>query len=139
MRKLFGGLAAAAMLAGALALAPPAQAAAPPAAPTYTPPPIAFGQCTNPTLQRFGAECGMLTVPLDYTNPGGQTIQLAVSRIKHKTPDRPTRAITLVNPGGPGGSGLIYSVFQRFVPNDAGLPYDWIGFDPRGVGAASPR
>ena len=44
----------------------------------------------------------------------------------------------LVNPGGPGGSGLIYSVLGAFVPGDVGSTYDWIGFDPRGVGDSVP-
>jgi pimeloyl-ACP methyl ester carboxylesterase len=41
----------------------------------------------------------------------------------------------LVNPGG---SGLVYSILGQFVPNGAGNTYDWIGFDPRGVGASRP-
>ncbi|RPI11382.1 MAG: alpha/beta fold hydrolase [Actinobacteria bacterium] len=44
----------------------------------------------------------------------------------------------LVNPGGPGGSGLIYSVLGAFVPGAVGASYDWIGFDPRGVGDSVP-
>ena len=44
----------------------------------------------------------------------------------------------LVNPGGPGGSGLTLSVLGEFVPKEAGLAYDWIGFDPRGVGSSTP-
>lgn len=144
MRKIFGGLATAALLLGGLAVTPAAQAATPtvrPAAraagtPAYTPPPISFGACTNPTLVRAGAECGMLIVPMDYANPGGTKIQLAVSRIKHST--TPYQGVMLVNPGGPGGSGLIYPVLRRYVPNDAGLSYDWIGFDPRGVGDSQP-
>jgi pimeloyl-ACP methyl ester carboxylesterase len=41
----------------------------------------------------------------------------------------------LVNPGG---SGLVYAILGQFVPNGAGNTYDWIGFDPRGVGASRP-
>ena len=80
----------------------------------------------------------MLVVPLDYARPTGEKIKLAVSRLKHTTPDSQYQGITLVNPGGPGGSGLVYSVFQQFIPNDAGLSYGWIGFDPRGVGSSQP-
>jgi pimeloyl-ACP methyl ester carboxylesterase len=43
-----------------------------------------------------------------------------------------------VNPGGPGGSGLIYAILGQFVPKHAGDTYDWIGFDPRGVGSSKP-
>ncbi|MEO8828263.1 alpha/beta fold hydrolase [Lapillicoccus sp.] len=146
MRRLSSVVAAAGLLAGSvaggLALAPSAQAtatvAAQPAAPAYTPPPIAWGACTNPTLVRFGAECGMVTVPLDYAKPGGTKIKLAVSRLKHTTPDSQYQGITLVNPGGPGGSGIIYSIFRDIVPNGGGQSYDWIGFDPRGVGSSQP-
>jgi len=137
MRRLLGGLTAAALLVGGLATAPPAQAVARSAgAPAYAPPPITFGPCTNPTLQRAGAECGLLTVPLDYADPGAAKIKIAVSRIRHST--TPYQGVMLVNPGGPGGSGLIFPVLRRSVPDQAGLSYDWIGFDPRGVGDSQP-
>jgi pimeloyl-ACP methyl ester carboxylesterase len=141
MKRLLSILAAAGILSG-LAIAPPAQSALPDgsrrASAEYTPPPVAWGPCSDPDLQRFGAECGMLTVPLDYSNPQGEKIKLALSRLKHTTPDSQYQGVTLVNPGGPGGSGLIFSIFQQFIPHDAGLSYDWIGFDPRGVGSSEP-
>jgi pimeloyl-ACP methyl ester carboxylesterase len=80
----------------------------------------------------------MLSVPLDYSRPNGEKIQIAVSRVLHTVPDDQYQGIMLVNPGGPGGSGLIYSVLGAFVPNDVGASYDWIGFDPRGVGSSVP-
>jgi pimeloyl-ACP methyl ester carboxylesterase len=107
--------------------------------PGYTPPPIAWGPCANATLKTAGAECGFVIVPLDYARPGGTKIKIAVSRLKHKSPAADYQGVMLVNPGGPGGSGLIYSVLQPRIPGNAGLDYDWIGFDPRGVGASVPK
>jgi pimeloyl-ACP methyl ester carboxylesterase len=104
----------------------------------YTPPPIVWGTCPTGSLQRAGAQCGMLVVPLDYSKPTGTTIQLAVSRIMHKTSDADAQGVMLVNPGGPGASGLGLARLGAFVPNGGGDPYDWIGFDPRGVGRSVP-
>ena len=54
-----------------------------------------------------------------------------------RTPSRANKyqGVMLVNPGGPGGSGVGLSILGQFVPNHAGDAYDWIGFDPRGVGS----
>jgi pimeloyl-ACP methyl ester carboxylesterase len=111
--------------------------AAPTAAATGTPA-IEWGTCESRGLAQRNAECGYLSVPLDYSKPNGTKIQLAVSRIKHKAPDEQYQGLMLVNPGGPGGSGLGLSVLGEFVPKKAGEAYDWIGFDPRGVGSSKP-
>ena len=105
---------------------------------SYTPPPIQWGACASATLAKRNAQCGFVVVPLDYDHPNGTKIKLAVSRVMHKTPDSQAQGPMLVNPGGPGGSGLIYAIFGEFVPNGAGDAYDWIGFDPRGVGSSQP-
>jgi pimeloyl-ACP methyl ester carboxylesterase len=102
----------------------------------YTPPPISWGTCASARLQQAGAQCGMLTVPLDYAHPGGTKIKLAVSRIKHKNTNY--QGVMLVNPGGPGGSGLGLAVLGQYVPGGVGGDFDWIGFDPRGVGSSQP-
>ena len=99
---------------------------------------VNWDTCASSTLQQFGAECAMVDVPLDYSHPNGTKIQLAISRIKHTVPDSEYQGVMLVNPGGPGGSGLTLSVLGQFVPNGAGDDYDWIGFDPRGVGSSVP-
>lgn len=112
--------------------------AAPAKVPEFTPKAIQWGECDNPRLVQAGAQCGFLEVPLDYAKPNGEKIKLAVSRVKHKGPDSEYQGPMLVNPGGPGGSGLIYSIFGDFVPDGGGDDYDWIGFDPRGVGSSQP-
>ncbi|NMO55019.1 alpha/beta hydrolase [Actinoplanes sp. TBRC 11911] len=102
----------------------------------YTP--IKWGACTDPTLRAHQAECGFASVPLDYAKPDGKRIELAVSRVKHTVPDAKYQGVMLVNPGGPGGKGFGLSVVGSLVPEGAGAAYDWIGFDPRGVGASKP-
>ena len=126
---------------GAAASAAAAAEAAhhPGSGPGYIPPPIEWGTCASARMQAAGARCGLLTVPLDYAHPGGATIKIGVSQIKHKTSDAAYQGIMLVNPGGPGGSGLNLARLGEFVPNNAGDPYDWIGFDPRGVGTSQPQ
>ena len=117
-----------------------------PATAEYVPPAINWGKCTSvnsggnaATLQHYGAECGYVIVPLDYAHPAGAKIKLAISQVLHTTTAASKyKGIMLVNPGGPGGSGLVYSVFQTFVPNHGGAGYDWIGWDPRGVGNSIP-
>ncbi|MET7996617.1 alpha/beta hydrolase [Amycolatopsis sp. NPDC005232] len=135
-RAVFAAVAVATL--ASLVTAPVASAAPATAPAAYTPPPVAWGQCDNAGLKAAGAECGFVTVPLDYSKPGGQKAQLAVSRIKHKTPDAQYQGVMLTNPGGPGGSGLTLSRVGANVPNHAGDAYDWIGFDPRGVGSSKP-
>jgi len=150
MKKPWAVLATAVLTLGLAAAAPssatadtplraPSAPSAPPAAErAYTPPAIDFGVCDDPRLAAAGAECGQLVVPLDYAKPQGRTVSLAVSRLRHKTPDTDYQGIMLVNPGGPGGSGLGLSRLQGAIPDGAGNSYDWIGFDPRGVGASRP-
>ena len=102
-----------------------------------------WGRCTDPTLRSFGARCTYVRVPLDYSDPGGRQIRLAVSRIRHTVPASRYQGALLLNPGGPGASGLSMSVLgpvisEDFGRRDVGQAYDWIGFDPRGVGASRP-
>jgi pimeloyl-ACP methyl ester carboxylesterase len=102
---------------------------------------INWGPCAEQDLQDAGAQCGMLSVPLNYSKPNGPQIQLAVSRIQHTSSNY--QGIILTNPGGPGGSGLDLNTFLIPTLQDEGFngavdDYDWIGFDPRGVGSSVP-
>jgi pimeloyl-ACP methyl ester carboxylesterase len=136
MRRLLATAAMFALTLGGAAVASGAQAEPPRGNPGY--PAIIWGACETDALKARQAECGYLTVPLDYAAPAGRTIQLAVSRIKHTVPAAKYQGVMLVNPGGPGGAGLALSVLGGLVPDQAGAAYDWIGFDPRGVGASKP-
>ena len=137
MKRLVIVLLTASLLLGGLLVGAPAQGAAPAKAGAGVSG-IAFGPCQDPGLAEAGAECGTLRVPLDYSWPHGRKISLAVSRIRHTSSDADYQGVMLVNPGGPGGSGLGLVVLGQFVLNNAGSTYDWIGFDPRGVGASTP-
>ncbi|MGZ4500928.1 MAG: alpha/beta fold hydrolase [Nocardioidaceae bacterium] len=145
MRKLAALVAAAAVVVGiagtSTAQGVVARNAQTTRAAGYTPPPIHWTDCTDPTLQQFGAQCGRLVVPMSYADPNGRKIKLAVSRVLHSTSDADYQGVMLVNPGGPGGSGLIYSILGQVYSSNlhgAGDAYDWIGFDPRGVGSSTP-
>jgi pimeloyl-ACP methyl ester carboxylesterase len=123
----------------ALVLAGVASAAhATPKAPAHSVPGIAWGTCESQRLRNAGGVCGFLSVPLDYAHPQGTQIKIAVSMIKHKMPDSQYQGVMITNPGGPGGSGLTLATLGADVPNHGGDPYDWIGFDPRGVGSSIP-
>jgi pimeloyl-ACP methyl ester carboxylesterase len=103
------------------------------------PAPIAWGACTEGALKSSAAECGYLSVPLDYAKPNGTKIEIAVSRVKATVPADKRQGVILVNPGGPGGAGRAMAGLGQHVPKQAGAAYDWIGFDPRGVGASRPK
>lgn len=97
-----------------------------------------WGPCSDAELDKAGARCGTVTVPLDHRRPGGTKITLALSLVPHTVREDRYQGVMLVNPGGPGGSGRSFAVLGSAVPDEAGAAYDWIGFDPRGVGSSRP-
>lgn len=98
------------------------------------PPPLTWTACEIQGLDGF--ECSTLEVPLDYKDPRGEKIQLAISRVAHS--DEDYRGVMLTNPGGPGESGRFMAYLGWQLPGRLGTKYDWIGIDPRGTGASSP-
>ncbi|MER5635222.1 alpha/beta hydrolase [Streptomyces nitrosporeus] len=89
-------------------------------------------------LRAAGARCTEVTVPLDYADPGGPTIRIAVSRVAATGAPGKRRGILLSNPGGPGGTGLSHTLGLRSALKDAADRYDLIGFDPRFLGESTP-
>ncbi|MGJ6965993.1 alpha/beta hydrolase [Streptosporangium sp. G11] len=87
-------------------------------------------------LDAAKARCGTITVPLDYRLPGGRTITIAISRIKATDPGR-RRGALLINPGGPGATGVEQVLLNQNMPAVAAR-YDLIGMDPRFVGRSTP-
>jgi len=79
-----------------------------------------------------GLDCTSVTVPVDWEDPSGETLTVAVTR--HRATGSRVGAI-LYNPGGPGASGFDYvHDYAEYIATPAVLQhYDLIGFDPRGV------
>ncbi len=128
----------------------------PPTSPTDSPPtspepgelPKGFGDGPEGSgLERFynqdvswescdNGECADIWVPLDYDDPDGQAITVKAKRQLAGDESR-RRGSLLINPGGPGASGIDY---LGFIDLDTSITdvYDVIGFDPRGVGTSTP-
>ncbi|MFC8128323.1 alpha/beta hydrolase [Streptomyces sp. NPDC057302] len=83
-------------------------------------------------------ECATVDVPMDYADPDGKQIGIAVSRIPSENPEARRGALLLI-PGGPGGSGINNpSGKGQKLPQEVRDTYDLIGFDPRGLGRSAP-
>ena len=80
-------------------------------------------------------QCASVRVPTDYANPGAGTTTIRLGRVASSGH---SRGSLLMNPGGPGGSGIEFvGLFANAVPRLRSA-YDLVGFDPRGVGASDP-
>jgi len=84
-----------------------------------------------------GLQCATLSVPLDYSRPNGPAIKLALNR-RRAGSGKPVASL-LVNPGGPGGSGLelVANASAQF-PKKLLRRFDIVGWDPRGTGESAP-
>ncbi|WNV88764.1 alpha/beta hydrolase [Umezawaea sp. Da 62-37] len=140
-RTLAGALALGVVWSG-LALGGSAASAQP--APVSTAKPAAWAPCAAdvlaeiPAAQRDKVSCAAYPVPLDHGKPRGATI--GVQMMKRPADDQANKIGSLfINPGGPGGAGLIYSAYgSSFFQPEIMKRFDLIGFDPRGVGRSAP-
>jgi pimeloyl-ACP methyl ester carboxylesterase len=122
--------------------------------PSLTPSPIRAGGASSagavpaPSLRRFYAQklhwrkcresdlCARMSVPLDYTKPQGRAIGISVLKVPATSPAQRIGSL-VVNPGGPGVSGVDFAAASGLGP-ELRRVFDVVGFDPRGVGESAP-
>ncbi|PSN71883.1 alpha/beta-hydrolase [Corynespora cassiicola Philippines] len=100
---------------------------------------LIWNNCTEEVSGALPADCAQLTVPLDYTDlESGGTLNLSL--IKINATKSPSKGSILINPGGPGVSGVTdlkkssALIFRSLINED----YNIIGSDPRGTGQTLP-
>ncbi len=120
-----------------------------PASPEVVKPTATAMPSTPPALASFygqklrwstcsGGRCAWLKVPLDYARPGGETVDIAVY-MEAATDKKAVVGDLVVNPGGPGQSGIQYAAASSYVFRKAlTRHFNIVGFDPRGVGQSDP-
>ena len=90
------------------------------------------------TACRDGFECAVVPVPLDHGDLKGEQIGISVIRLPAGEPSRRIGSL-LVNPGGPGGSGVdVVRASAKILPLELRASFDIVGFDPRGTGLSTP-
>jgi pimeloyl-ACP methyl ester carboxylesterase len=117
--------------------------------PQSTSPSATDTETTDPALATFydqklhwkgcdhGFDCAKVRVPVDYAAPSGPSIALSLVRLRSKGDDR--LGSLLLNPGGPGASGIDYAkAAAGSLSSTVRNRYDIVGFDPRGVGESAP-
>jgi pimeloyl-ACP methyl ester carboxylesterase len=132
-----GAVAGSSQSAGSAQGTQSAQAASGPIVPSHST--LHWHSCSGELATGGVPDCTMLSVPLNYADPGGRHISLALDMIPATAPPSQQQGVLLVNPGGPGGDGLPLAaeVAQGISPSVA-ADYDIVGFDPRGVGSSVP-
>jgi pimeloyl-ACP methyl ester carboxylesterase len=91
--------------------------------------------------------CARLTVPMDYNRPlntsaDNPKVHIALLLVpgKRKGSKKASTSPLILNPGGPGGSGTQFAMYAAsMLQKIVGEEQDILGFDPRGIGATTPR
>ncbi len=82
--------------------------------------------------------CAKLRVPRNWSQPDGDQLFISLLRMRN-TDQRDRIGSLLINPGGPGGSGIeLAAQSALFLPRALQQRFDIVGFDPRGVGESAP-
>lgn len=94
---------------------------------------LAWAPCSR------GLSCAWLTVPLDYSAPTGTAIRIRVARYHATGSPAQRQGSLIINPGGPGGSGVDFTSYvAEYVAPAVAAEFDIVGFDPRGVAQSAP-
>ncbi|HEY8840576.1 MAG TPA: alpha/beta hydrolase [Candidatus Dormibacteraeota bacterium] len=124
-----------ALLIAAILTVSACSSSAPIATPTPIPTPvagkIAWTSCGG------GFQCGTVQVPLDYSHPTSGTIDIALNRKPATIPAQRIGSL-LINPGGPGASGIDWIAASAPAFAILNRKFDLVGFDPRGIGRSAP-
>jgi len=112
--------------------------------------PSASESAPSPDLTRFYEQkvswrtcqddklCTTIKVPLDYEKPAAKSISLSVIKVPARSKSQRVGSL-VVNPGGPGGSGINYAAqSSAYFGSELQQAFDIVGFDPRGVGKSTP-
>ncbi|MDG9716660.1 alpha/beta hydrolase [Streptomyces sp. DH24] len=111
---------------------------------------LSWEDCPAPSQEQGGGDgpsplpgggdwqCATMKAPLDWDEPKGETIDLALIRAKASGGAGERIGSLVFNFGGPGGSGI--ATLPAFGADYAKLRtrYDLVSFDPRGVGRSAP-
>lgn len=123
--------------AGPTTAAPAVSSTQVPAATTSTHPPAPDPPTLTWTPCRGVMECATLPVPLDWADPAGPGLDVALARRPALDPDARIGSV-IFNPGGPGASGLDQLEVGPPVSDEVARRFDLVSWDPRGVGETSP-
>ena len=91
----------------------------------------------RPCAGHPAVDCGTLILPVDWAHPDGATFALALARRRAASPGQRIGSL-IVDPGGPGGSGVAMVEYKDPFPARLRARFDIVGFDPRGSGASNP-
>ena len=131
MSRLLVALTVLALLATTCSLDRPLGTRSPKASPSQGAQSLQWSSCGG------SFQCTTLKVPLDYGQPQGKQISLAVVRLPAVSPSRRIGSL-LMNPGGPGASGVQFLKSAASIFPSLKERFDLVSWDPRGIGASAP-
>lgn len=100
---------------------------------------LEWDECALELASMAGLNCATLEVPLDRTVDDSPAIDLELARVAAEGDPGERIGSLLLNPGGPGGSGIEFLASAALIfPDEILAHFDLVSWDPRGVGESSP-